>query len=123
MFRNLYTPIGAGKLFETPPNERAPHHRNSNHCGEEFEKEKGIVFRSGVLKGVRFVQNHGSTSPALVLDAKISAFFKKQPLLNIFLSQASNYPTKLELERIKTNIQNLRVEVMIDRVQLIANQN
>lgn len=56
---NTYTPIGAGKLFETETEQNVQRIDN------------GMLLRSGVAKGVRIVQNFGEPCPALVLDCKL----------------------------------------------------
>jgi hypothetical protein len=54
-FSNIYSAVGAGKLFETSAERDEP-------------VENGIVLRSGVVKGVRICENYGDPTPALVLD-------------------------------------------------------
>jgi hypothetical protein len=55
-----YTPIGAGKLFETMTNNLT-------------QVNNGMVLRSGIAKGVRIVQGDGSDPvAALVVDSKFS---------------------------------------------------
>ena len=60
-FSNVYSPVGAGKLFEVTP-------ENQRRVGN------GVVLRSGVAKGVRVVQNYGKPSPALVLDGNFQPY-------------------------------------------------
>lgn len=57
---NVYTPIGAGKLFETETTN------NVERIGN------GMILRAGVAKGVRICQNYGKPCPALILDCKRS---------------------------------------------------
>lgn len=55
----LYTPIGAGKLFEIVDENR------------NREIDNGMVLRSGISKGVRIVKGtQGKPTPALVVDCK-----------------------------------------------------
>ncbi len=39
-----------------------------------------MEFRCGVDKGVKVIENGGKPKPAVVLDAKLSLFYKAQPL-------------------------------------------
>jgi hypothetical protein len=56
LIRNLYTPIGAGNLFD---------------LGVLRTVDNGMILRSGISKGVRIVKgNMGKPIPALVVDGK-----------------------------------------------------
>lgn len=56
--QNIYTAIGSGKLFETESVKNVQ------------RVDNGIILRSGIVKGVRIVQNFGNPCPALILDSE-----------------------------------------------------
>jgi len=73
-FSYKYTPIGAGKLFETQTNNLT-------------QVNNGMVLRSGIAKGVRIVQGEGSDPvAALVVDSIFLYNLKK--FNEIFFSQS-----------------------------------
>lgn len=101
---NSYTMVGAGKLFETNPD-------NNQQAGN------GIVLRSGVAKGVRVVHDFGNPKPALVLDTKVCAFYDPQSLLATILAiTRPRVPrTPQDWHKIRCILQDVRVEVMYAR--------
>ncbi|KAI1703881.1 piwi domain-containing protein [Ditylenchus destructor] len=95
-----YIAYNGGKLFEVS-------NENDELVGN------GMVLKSGVVKGVRVVENHGQPTPALVLDAKVCPHFVKQSLAQTCVEL--NYrktPQPADYPRLLKTLQDVRVEVM-----------
>lgn len=98
-----YIAYNGGKLFEVSD-------ENDELVGN------GMVLRSGVVKGVRVVDNNGQPKPAIVLDAKVCPHFVEQSLAQTFLELNNNRaPQPADFPRILKTLQDVRVEVMYAR--------
>uniref|UniRef100_A0A914GSD4 Piwi domain-containing protein n=1 Tax=Globodera rostochiensis TaxID=31243 RepID=A0A914GSD4_GLORO len=98
--RDIYTPIGAGKLYEVTPEE-------------QVSVGNGVVLRSGVAKGVRIVRNYGNLAPALVLDIKVSPFYEPNGLVpTIFAIMNNRMPQMGDWTHIRKALVDVRVNVM-----------
>uniref|UniRef100_A0A183BQ53 Piwi domain-containing protein n=1 Tax=Globodera pallida TaxID=36090 RepID=A0A183BQ53_GLOPA len=98
--RDIYTPIGAGKLYEVTPEE-------------QISVGNGVVLRSGVAKGVRIVRNYGNLAPALVLDIKVSPFYEPNGLVpTIFAIMNNRMPQMGDWIHIRKALVDVRVNVM-----------
>uniref|UniRef100_A0A915DKT6 Protein argonaute N-terminal domain-containing protein n=1 Tax=Ditylenchus dipsaci TaxID=166011 RepID=A0A915DKT6_9BILA len=73
--RGLYTSVGKACLYQD---------------NQEHQMGNGIVFRSGIHRSTRVVQNFGSPMPAVVLDCHTSAFFVQQSLIKTLLQLNNN---------------------------------
>ncbi|KAI1707446.1 piwi domain-containing protein [Ditylenchus destructor] len=95
-----YIAYNGGKLFEVS-------NENDELVGN------GMVLKSGVVKGVRVVENHGQPTPALVLDAKVCPHFVKQTLAQTILELNNRQPPQpADHPRILKTLQDVRVEVL-----------
>ncbi|KAL3101146.1 hypothetical protein niasHS_001606 [Heterodera schachtii] len=98
--RDIYSPVGAGKLYEVSPEERV-------------SAGNGIILRPGVAKGVRVVRNYGELAPALVLDIKVSPFYESNGLVpTIFAIMNNRMPQMNDWNHIRRVLVDVRVNVM-----------
>ncbi|KAH7705857.1 CSR-1 protein [Aphelenchoides avenae] len=112
--RGFYKMIGAGKLYATADNQAIM------HVDRNRRPVDGVYLRPGVAKGVKVVRNYGNPTPALVLDAKYSPFFKSQKLIETVLEIAPDL-------RNNGNVNNPRlwekVSRMLEGVRVYSTRN
>lgn len=86
-FRNAYTSIGNGSLFENAEDAIMP-------IGN------GMVLRTGISKGVRVIENDGQPTPAVVIDFKKSPFYAAQWLIDSVADMCNKQPPTSPQDRI-----------------------
>lgn len=105
----MYAIIGPGKLYGIG--------RKGNDSSFIARRQpNGVELRRGIAKGVRIVRDdHGAVIPAVVLDCKVSPFFKTQSLdatitemLNAQRNEGSQEPN---WDQIKEFLYGVRVQV------------
>lgn len=86
IFRNTYTIVGAGSLFENAETAITP-------IGN------GMVLRTGLSKGVRVIENDGDPMPALVVDFKKCPFYASQWFIDSVAEFCNKKPPETTQDR------------------------